>query len=448
MVTIALIGAGARGKDAYGAWIARNRGRARIVAVAEPVPARRTELADAHGIPASMRFEGWEELLAGKRLAEACIIATQDRDHTEPALAALALGYDVLLEKPMAPTEAECRALVRRSEESGSELRICHVLRYTAFFTAIKGAIDAGAIGEIATMAHSENVAYWHFAHSYVRGDWRRSADAGSLILAKSCHDLDILAWLAGGSARRIQSFGSLEFYRSEKAPAGAPARCLEGCPAASTCPWFAPRLYLHGTPILGTFRFSPSRLVRGLARAGTDPRVAKLVDWRAWPASVICDDPSRAARMRALENGPYGRCVFRCDNDVVDRQTVNMEFDNGVAAVFGLHGHSYQEGRSIRIDGSRGTIEGSFGLAGQVLKLRDHYRGKSRILLRSASIFSGHGGGDAGLMESFVAALQDKKDGKAVKEPLSSAGASLHGHLMCFAAEKSRLEAGIVSIE
>lgn len=446
MVDIILVGAGARGKDAYGKWVAGHRSEARIVAVAEPNDARRDACAEEHGIPGERRFPSWQELLDRPRLAEACIVATQDRDHVAPALAAMAKGYQVLLEKPMAPTEEECRLLERRSREAGVELRICHVLRYTPFFSALKASIDRGDIGEIVSIDHSENVGYWHFAHSYVRGNWRRSADSNPIILAKSCHDMDILAWLAGSRARAVQSFGSLSFYRSVNAPEGAPERCLEACPRARTCLWYAPRLYLHGTPMIASYRHSPSLTVRTLARAASSPLIRDLIDWKAWPSSTISDDQSAQARLEALRLGPYGRCVFRCDNDVVDRQVANVEFESGAVASFTLQGFSYQEGRRIRVDGTKGCLEGSFGLAGALLRLHDDRSGRSRNLLRDVDL-GGHGGGDAGVMSDFVAAVEGRKAGRPAKDALTSDSTSLESHLMCFAAERSRLAGSVVEI-
>jgi predicted dehydrogenase len=446
MVTALLIGAGARGKDAYGKWVAAHRDRARILALAEPSEARREACAAEHGIEPELRFSSWEELLDRPRMADACIVATQDSDHVAPALAAIAKGYQVLLEKPMAPTEEECRLLARAAREAGVELRICHVLRYAPFFSALKREIESGTIGAIAAIDHSENVSYWHYAHSYVRGNWRRAREASPIILAKACHDMDILSWLAGAKARSVQSFGSLSFYKEENAPEGAPARCTDGCPSADSCPWYAPRLYLHGGPVLDSFRHSPRLGVRLLARASGLPPIRGLVDWREWPASTISDDHSKAARLEALRSGPYGRCVFRCDNDVADRQVVSIEFQNGVAAGFSLHGFSYEEVRRIRVDGTEGCLEGSFGLAGSILCLHEHRSGRTKTILRRADL-SGHGGGDAGLMDAFVRSVEDRKAGRLESDPLTSAEASLESHLLCYAAERSRLEGRVIPL-
>jgi predicted dehydrogenase len=448
MVGYVLVGAGARGKDAYGRWIARNRAQAKLLAVAEPRDTRREQCAAQHGIPKSMRFADWRELFARGKLADACIVATQDHDHVEPALAAMAAGYHVLLEKPMAPTEAECRGLVEASEATGVTLRICHVLRYTRFFSAIKTAVESGMLGQIATIRHSENVSYWHYAHSYVRGNWRNTAEASPLILAKSCHDLDILCWIAGAPPRAVQSFGSQEYFRADKAPSGAPLRCTDGCPHQEGCPWYAPRMYVNGTPVLKNVGLSRGSFLGLLARFfGTEP-FDRLWDWKEWPAATISDDLSRGARLEALRTGPYGRCVYRCDNDVVDRQVVSMQFDSGVVATFTLHGHSYHEGRQIRIDGSAGSLEGEFGLAGEELTFFDHRRGGRKVLWRSRNPFKGHGGGDERLMEDFTAQIGSAPRGAGVPGARGSARAALQSHLLCFAAERSRREGRVIVMD
>ena len=447
MVSYVLVGAGARGKDAYGRWIARNPSKARLLAVAEPREARREQCAAQNGIPTGERFADWRELLARPRRADACIVATQDHEHVGPALAAMGAGYHVLLEKPMAVTEQDCRDLVTACERHGVVLRVCHVLRSTPFFAAMRNAIASGMIGDLVTIRHSENVSYWHYAHSYVRGNWRSAAAASPMILAKSCHDLDLLCWLAGAPATAVQSFGSQEYFRADKAPRGAPARCTDGCPHQASCPWYAPRMYLHGTPMLKDTAIGNRSFLGILARIFATEPFDRLWNWKEWPATTISDDLSREARWEALRTGPYGRCVFRCDNDVVDRQVVNVRFANAVTASFNLHGHSYLEGRQIRVDGSAGSLEGWFGQSGEDLVFFDHRRGGRRRLWHNDNPFKGHGGGDAGLMEQFTRQVEAALRGEPVTDEAGSAAASLRSHLLCFAAERSRLSGQVVSL-
>jgi predicted dehydrogenase len=350
-------------------------------------------------------------LYAQGQVADALLNCTLDRMHLDSTLPALELGYDVLLEKPMANTLASNVRLVQAAEQQGRLLMICHVLRYTAFYSALHDIIASGRLGEIITVEHRENVVYWHMAHSFVRGNWRNSELESPMILAKCCHDLDILYWNLGPVAR-LNSFGSLKHYRPENSPPGATQRCTDGCPVADDCPWYAPRLYLRDDDYVG------------------------------WPINVISQDTSLAARRRALETGPYGRCVYHCDNDVVDHQTVNMELESGATAVLFMHGHSHQEGRTMRYDGTRATLRGKSGYqGGDAIEIHDHLTGKIERINPEAGA-SGHGGGDTGIMEAFVKALRDPAAG------MTTARESLESHLMSFAAENARQDGTIVDMD
>jgi predicted dehydrogenase len=408
-----LVGAGNRGTHAYGPYALAHPDQIRFTAVVEPHEGRRQRFAQAHGIPPERQFFTWQELYAREPIAEALVNCTLDRMHLESTLPALELGYDVLLEKPMANTLAANLRLVRAAEQQGRLLMICHVLRYTAFFSTLHEVVASGRLGRIMTVEHRENVAYWHMAHSFVRGNWRDSRIESPMILAKCCHDLDILLWNLG-PARRLGSFGSLIHYRPENAPAGAPDRCTDGCPAAEGCPWYAPRLYLH--------------------------------EYTGWPVSVISEDLSLDARQRALETGPYGRCVYRCDNDVVDHQTVNLEFESGASGVLFMHGHSHEEARTMRYDGTRATLRGKFAYGlGDSIEIHDHLTGRVEqieIQAPADAPGSGHGGGDAGVMAAFVQALRDPHSAQ------TTARESLESHLMAFAAEEARVTGRVVDME
>ena len=454
MITAVLVGAGIRGKDAYGGWALRQKHRIRFVAVAEPQPERRKQFAAAHGIVPERCYSDWKELFAAGKMADICFVTTQDRAHTEPALQALALGYHVLLEKPMAVTVADCRRLVAASEKAGRQLRVAHVLRYTPFFSTIKAAVVKGLIGRIVTINHSENVSYWHFAHSYVRGNWRRAGESSPLILAKSCHDLDLLYWLVGAPAQKVSSFGELSHYRPENAPQGAARRCLDDCPHLDSCQWAVPRIYLRAEPLLqiGTrSRYLHNRLLAGAALRWPGlikglsklyPLMKTLVNWDQWPVSTITDAPSSTgAKLKALQEGPYGRCVFFCDNDVNDHQVVNIEFTGGVTAALTLHGFSSIEGRWIRIEGTAGTLCGKFTPEHQKITLYDHHGVKERVLLDHDLDLRGHAGGDDGLMKSMLNSLDGVHPGPGSFDVLTSARASLESHLLAFAADRSQRE-------
>lgn len=409
-----LIGAGNRGYEAYGPYALEHPDQIRFVAVVEPHQGRRERFARAQGIPPDRQFPAWQDLYARGQIAEALVNCTLDRMHLASTLPALALGYEVLLEKPMANTLAGNVRLVQTAEGHGRLLMVCHVLRYTPFFSTLHEILASGRLGQVVTVEHRENVACWHMAHSFVRGNWRDSQVESPMILAKCCHDMDILFWNLG-PVRRLSSFGSLIHYRPENAPAGAPDRCTDGCPVAEECPWYAPRLYLHA--------------------------------YTGWPVSVISEDLSLEARQRALETGPYGRCIYHCDNDVVDHQTVNLEFEGGASGVLVMHGHSHDEARTMRYDGTRATLRGrfSYGL-GDSLEIHDHLTGRvEQIDLQTGA--SGHGGGDAGVMAAFVQALRPGM-AQAGGQALTTARESLESHLMAFAAEEARVTGRVVQMD
>ena len=412
-----LIGAGNRGHEAYGSYALEHPEQIRFTAVADPHQDRRERFAAAHGIPAERRFVSWQDLYTRGRIAEALVNCTLDRMHLESTLPAIEQGYQVLLEKPMANTLEGSVRLVQAAEERGSLLMVCHVLRYTAFFSTLHQIQSSGRLGQIVTVEHRENVAHWHMAHSFVRGNWRNSQIESPMILAKCCHDMDILYWNLG-RVRRLASFGSLIHYRPENAPPEAPERCTDGCPVEQECPWYAPRAYLH--------------------------------DHTGWPVSVISEDLSLEARRRALETGPYGRCVYYCDNDVVDHQTVNLEFASGASGTLFMHGHSHEEGRTMRYDGTRATLRGRFASGlGDSIEIHDHLTGLvEEVDLTTSGIRadgSGHGGGDAGLMAAFVRALRPRS---GEIESLTTSRESLESHLMALAAEEARVAGTILSMD
>ncbi len=404
---LALLGAGSRGTFAYGSYATMNPHRVRFVAVAEPNAGRRRRFAEEHRIAPNRCFESWEELLAQPPLAEGLINATMDQVHVPSTLAALKAGYHVLLEKPMATSAEDCVRLVQAAEASQRTLQICHVLRYTRFWGIIHDAIASGRLGRIINVDHRENVAFWHMAHSFVRGNWGVRATSAPMILAKCCHDMDILYWILGAPVRRLSSFGRLSHYRPENAPQGAPLRCTDGCPAQEDCPFYAPRQYL---------------------RESTD-----------WPINVISLDLSFEGRMKALREGPYGRCVYHCGNDVVDNQVISMEFENDATLTFTMQGHSHNNVRTMRYDGTRATLRASE--AADEITIYDHLTGNEEVI-RPGAVVGGHGGGDTGVMNAFVHALRHPEE-----TPLTSARASLESHLMAFAAEQARIEGAVLDM-
>ena len=398
-ITAVVLGAGSRGCT-YASYAKDHPDELQIVAIAEPRQERLNALAEELNIPRESRFDSWEALLAQPRMADCAFVCTLDDDHTAPAIRAMELGYHLLLEKPMSNTESECRQIVQTARNTARTLVVCHVLRYTPFYMTLKSLIDQGKIGEVTTINQIENVGYWHQAHSFVRGNWRSTKETSPMLLQKSCHDMDIILWLMGKNCEKVQSFGSLRHFTPENAPTGAPERCLAGCPHADTCPYYAPKLYMD------------------MARTG-------------WPVDVITTDMSLKGRRKALEEGPYGRCVYHCDNDVVDRQVVNLEFEGGAVATFTMTGLSADFFRQLKIFGTEGQIEANMGTKEIIL----HRFGEEKkvIPLDMGTEVSGHGGGDYGIMRDFLSILRDGGESR------SSAEVSLQSHLICFAAERSR---------
>lgn len=403
-IKAALIGAGQRGAQSYAPYALKHPEKIVFTAVAEPDKKRRDEFADAHRIPADHCYESYEELFEKETEIEAVLICTQDQQHVAPALKAMEKEYHILLEKPISNSLEECKEIGNLAIDYPKTFLICHVLRYTPFFKTLKKLLDENRIGELENVQWLENVGYWHQAHSFVRGNWRNSKMSSPMILAKCCHDMDLLLWLIGSDCTYLSSFGNLKHFREDKAPEGAPLRCLDGCPAKDTCPYYAPKIY---------------------------------IDWRDdWQADVIkkvvSQDTSDEAILKALKEGPYGRCVYHCDNDVVDHQVVNMEFANGVTAVLTMSAFSYECTREIKFMGSKGEIAGK--LEDNEIYVTDFLTGKKEKVVIPV-IKEGHGGGDEGIMEAFV----DMVEKGRLSEGSSDVASAVLSHYMAFAAEKSR---------
>ena len=403
-VNILVLGAGQRGAEAYAPSALDNPRDAKIVGIADPRQDRRDAMALAHHIPEENIFSTWEDALDREKFADAVIVATQDKMHFGPAIRAMEKGYHVLCEKPMAVDPEECVKMGQAAKKYNRVLAICHVLRYTPFFSKIKQIVDSGVLGDIMSIQMRENVAYWHQAHSFVRGNWRNKAESSPMIMAKSCHDMDMLLWLMNSHCTQVSSYGHLSHFTPENAPEGAPARCLDGCPARSTCPYYAPKIY---------------------------------IDWKGvWQADVIRKvvslDRSTEGLMKALQTGPYGRCVYHCDNDVVDHQTVNLEFENGAVANFTMCAFTVEEGRTIKIMGTKGDLEGDSRL-NKLSYSTFLEKDLHEVTVNSAG---GHMGGDPAIMEDFV--RQVRSNGKVPGR--TAAAQSVESHLIALAAEESRV--------
>lgn len=406
--TVLLCGAGSRGRTVYGRFARRRPDLAQIVAVAEPDARRRQEVAQEHAIPPENQFSSWQEAVRQPRLSDVAIVATQDRDHVGPAVALLEAGYHLLLEKPMASDPEGCRTIVEAARRASGLSAVCHVLRYSAYFRALKRMIDQGAIGEPVTMRHLEPVNFWHFAHSFVRGPWRRADLASPFVLAKCCHDMDLLLYLSGQKPTALQSMGGLFHFRAERAPVGHAARCLD-CSVEADCAFSAPRFY------------------RTLWDQGA----------RGWPLDVLAEDLDSERLHEVLANGPFGRCVYLCDNDVPDHQTVQVQFANGMTASLVATAFTDHRERETEVLGTRGSLTGD----GQSLVHMDFVTRqvtRHRIEAEGAHL----GGDDAMLGEFFTAVAQRRPDLIS-----TSPEVSLESHLMAFAAERSRLTGQTIPI-
>ncbi len=405
-----MIGAGNRGWRVYGEYARQHPGELRFVAVVEPDEGRRERFAELHGLGPECQFSSWEELIAKPRLAAAAINATLDRTHHPSTLALLEAGYEVLLEKPIAATPEDCLELVRAAERLGRSLQISHVLRYAPFFRTIYDVVRSGELGDVVAVDWRENLVYWHYAHSFVRGNWRNSSTTGPMLLTKCCHDLDLLVWLFG-TCERIASFGEQRYFTSSQVGPEVPARCLDGCPRAEVCLYYAPRLYLD--------------------------RLAENPD--NFTVAAITLDHTERGVLHALEVGPYGRCVYRCDNDAVDHQVTTLRFAGGQSVSLTMQGASHVEGRTVRIDGMRATLLANE--ARNEIAVVDHATGNSRSI-EPPPVLGGHGGGDWGLIRAFVAAMRGQR-----QDVLTSARESVESHLLAFAAEEARLTGTVVDM-
>jgi len=444
-----LFGAGARGAESYGPFALAHPDQIQFIAVAEPRTARRERFAAQHSIPEESCFETWQQALDRKIPADVVINCTQDQMHAESSIPALQAGFDLLLEKPIAHSLEDAISIVQAAEQTERYLQICHVLRFTDFFNKVKSLLDENRLGQVITISHRENVASWHMAHSFVRGNWRHEELSSPMILAKCCHDLDLLVWFTGEAPHSLSSFGSLAHFRPENAPQGAPLRCTDGCPVEDSCPFYAPAIYIDLVPFkyaLSQSRIALYKIVGAQSLkhpkaietiSNFIPSLRELTEYKGWPRSVVSDEPENEESLwQELREGPYGRCVYHCDNDVVDQQVVTMEFPSGISASLTMHGHSHEEGRTLRIDGSQASLLAKFSFHRSFIEIHDHRSMEVEVIEFPSTVEQvGHGGGDSGIMRDFIHNIHDRKNAGI------SAQESLESHFMAFAAEQSRLE-------
>jgi predicted dehydrogenase len=408
-VTAIVCGAGNRG-NVYSGYSVKYPNELKIVGVAEPIEIRKKRMSDKYGIPEKNQFITWEHIFQVPKFADAVIITTPDHLHYGPAMAALAMGYDLLLEKPIAQTWNECNDILKLAIKKDAIVAVCHVLRYTAYFRKLKEIMDSGLLGDIVSIQHMEPVLHQHMAHSYVRGNWRNTKESNFMLNAKSCHDLDILRWTINKHCTRVSSFGSLKHFKEKNAPEGSTMRCTDGCKAEATCPYSALKIYYRNRTYLHHF-------------------------------DLQSQGDKGDEILKNLKEGPYGRCVYHCDNDVVDHQILNLEFENEITAAFSMEAFTSYSGRRTRIMGTMGDIVGD-----EDTLIVSNFRTDKQEVWDSSKvkIDSGHGGGDYGLAHDFIQAVSQRKP-----ELLTSTiSASMESHLMGFRAEESRLTGKTIDVK
>jgi predicted dehydrogenase len=398
-----LLGAGSRGMYAYGRFAAMNPGLLQITAAAEPIPERRSQIQAEHNIAPEYLYTTWEDAFVKLPPVDAVIIAMQDQMHLAPILKSMEKNIHILCEKPIVPSLEDCHAIEKAAASFDKIFMVAHVLKYTPFFSKLKELLDRGSVGRVIGIDLIENVGHLHLSHSFVRGNWRKKSESSPMILAKSCHDTDMLAWLAGSPCESLSSYGALNYFKAENAPQGAPKRCLDGCPYINECPYHVSKIYLGKNT--------------------------------GWPVNVITEDLSLKGRIKALEEGPYGRCVFHCDNDVVDHQSVSFRFANGVNATFTMSGFTMETHRTITIFGTTGEINGDMEDSSLIVK---DFPSRNIETITIAEPSGGHAGGDGGFISDFVACVRDS--GGLGRNMVKN---SFESHYMAFAAEASRLENG-----
>ena len=415
-LTAIVIGAGGRGRG-YTNIMLKYPEKFKVVGVAEPIEERRNFIIEKHGVDVNNAYDTWETILDRPKFADVAIICTMDRMHKGPALKAIELGYDLLLEKPVAPTPEDCAEILLAARKKGVKIMVCHVLRYTSAFRALKHYIKSGVVGEVVSVNHIESVGYAHQSHSFVRGNWGNSEESSPMLLQKSCHDIDILQWLLDKECKKVQSFGSLRHFVKENAPADAPERCADGCPHKDECLYHTDRIYKSNLP---GFWFKCH-----VANSAT-------------PTDEELDE--------ALKTTQYGKCVYKCNNDVVDHQVVNMEFEDGLTVSFTMTAFA-NFGRQIRVMGTKGELWAN--VEHSEANLFDYATGKTTQLPLNesgvdSSIAGGHGGGDTGI----VGVLYDYVNGDIDMAEVSEIEISCKNHMIVFAAEEARHSGTVVDVE
>ena len=409
--TVSVIGLGNRGTEYMGFLKYFHSSKVEITALCDIRQQALDDIAPKYSIPENRQFISPADFFSGGVISDALIIATQDASHYEITRQAILTGYKlILLEKPVSGVKSEFLELRDLAAENGTLLIICHVLRYSNYYGKIKEIISSGKIGNIVSINHTENVGYFHFAHSFVRGNWRDEFTSTPSILAKCCHDIDLISWFVDSPCVSVSSTGSLKYFRRENAPEGAASYCMGGCRAKAGCPYDAEQLYIKDP-------FYKAKFIKYMKRTltGKSKNTRKDIE-------------------DAVRNGEYGRCVFMCDNNVCDNQLINMTFENGTSAVLNMNGFSHKMFRECHIVGTEGE------LVGYGNKLQLHIFGGKTSKINTGIIPSGHVEGDIRLISGFVRILCGEK---ADLKDITTIDATVIRHEIALAAEESRKNGG-----
>ncbi|MCQ2118888.1 MAG: Gfo/Idh/MocA family oxidoreductase [Bacteroidales bacterium] len=406
-VRIAAIGLGNRTRK-YLQYVGGHPDEAVLSMIVEPDQERRREIRHQFGLSAGDCFASVEDFFARKRNVDAVIIGTPDDTHFSIGMSAIEYGYHCLLEKPVAQTEEQCIELTDAARRKGVIVSVCYVLRYHPFYMKLKEIVSNGELGPVISVNHIENVGLDRMTHSYVRGVWGNSEASCPIFLSKCCHDVDVLLWITGKKPKRLYSFGSLNWFRKENAPSGSTERCID-CPVEGECPFSAVDLYDRRRGWIDNF----------IVRKGEtlDERIA-----------------------RELKEGRFGRCVYHCDNDVVDHQTVAVEMEDGTNISITMCAFTHSDKRVTKIECAYGEI-----LADEQSITIDHFRRNKRDFLNFSEIFNQplHGNSDLKIVADFIKAVSDP-DNNQVRCPIEDA---LESHRVCFKAEESRLSGRMMEL-
>ena len=409
--TVAIVGLGGRGHHTYAKYQHLFPERMKIVAIADIDPLKVQLVKEEFNVSDDMCFTSAMDLLEQEKLADVVIIATQDGDHKEHTLKAIERGYEILLEKPISNNPLDCIEIRDAAIAKGVNITVCHVLRYTMFYKMIKQTIDSKLIGDVVAVQAIENVGYWHQAHSFVRGNWANSNETSPMILQKCCHDFDIINWLLGKKCLSLSSYGSLKHFNIKNAPEGSTERCYN-CPSREKCPYDAYKIYITNE--------------NGVANGNTD-----------WPVNIVKENPTVESITEELKTSRFGKCVYRCENNVVDHQIVNMQYEDDITVQLTMCGFTVDMSRYLKVMGTLGEIIGD--QTANTVRVRT-FDGQEIIydISTLTDDLSGHGGGDNQMMTEMFDAMDTKA------QTNSNIANSISSHMQAFAAEYSRVNKGL----